>query len=246
VSEPAPPARHRLSVVIPALNEAERIATTVSRIRSDLAKIDYRGGLEIIVVDDGSIDRTAHVAREAGADRVLVHDRNRGKGAAVRDGMLDARGSAIVFTDADLAYSPDHLVVVLEKLEEGSDVVIGSRGHPGSTEDNAPSRVRSVGSRAVNLLTRVVLSETYSDTQCGLKGFRGDVAHRVFSKTRVDGMGFDIEVLFLAERWGLSVTEIPVHVAYSERSSVHVARDGWRLVRDLILIRRWAAQHAYD
>jgi len=245
-SRPPAPGELRLSVVVPAFGEQERVADTVGRLRSALAKVADDGGLEIVVVDDGSFDGTAAAAEAAGADRVLRHAVNLGKGAAVRTGVLAARGRAIAFTDADLAYSPDQLLGLLEEVEAGWDVVVGSRRHTDTTTLVRARRLREIGGRGINLLTRVVLLGQYRDTQCGLKAFRSDAARLVFSHCRVDGFAFDVEVFHLVERYHLSLTEVPVRVENSTRSTVRVARDAARLVRDLFGIRRRAAQGVYD
>jgi dolichyl-phosphate beta-glucosyltransferase len=243
---PPAPGSVRLSVVVPAYLEQGRISSTVDRLRADLDKVARDGGLEIVVVDDGSTDATAAEARAAGADQVVSHDVNRGKGAAVRSGALVAQGRTIVFTDADLAYAPDQIVGLLEEVEAGWDVVVGSRRHTDTTTLVRARRIREVGGRAINLLTRAVLLGQYRDTQCGLKAFRSDVAKLIFRHSRIDGFAFDVEVFYLVEEYHASLTEVPVRVENSERSTVHVVRDAARLVRDLFRIRRWALQGRYD
>lgn len=243
---PAAPGEVRLSVVVPAFGEGERIAGTIEHLRSALDKVDLDGGVEIVVVDDGSYDDTGDRARAAGADQVLRHERNRGKGAAVRTGVLAARGRTIAFTDADLAYAPDQLVGLLEQVEAGWDVVVGSRRHTDTTTLVRARRLREIGGRAINVLTRAVLLGQYRDTQCGLKAFRSDVARLIFTHTRVDGFAFDVEVFFLVEQYHLSMAEVPVRVENSTRSTVKVVRDALRLVRDLFRIRSWAHHGDYD
>jgi len=242
---PAPPGTYRLSVVVPAFRE-ERIGTTVARLRADLEKVSDEGGLEIIVVDDGSHDGTAERALVAGADQVVRQPVNRGKGAAVRAGVLAARGRTIAFTDADLSYSPDQLLGMLDEIEAGWDVAAGSRRHTDTTTLVRAGRLREIGGRAINLLTHAVLLGQYRDTQCGLKAFRSDVARLIFSHSHVDGFAFDVEVFHLIERYRLSLTEVPVRVENSSRSTVKVVRDALRLVRDLFRIRSWAALGVYD
>src|SRR5690606_4042472 len=172
--------------------------------------------------------------------------RNRGKGAAVRTGALAARGRAVVFTDADLAYGPEQVRRVLAGIEDGWDVVIGDRRHPETRTLVAPSRLRAWGSRAINWLGYAVLLGSFRDTQSGLKGFRSDVARFLFTRTRVDGFAFDIEVLHLVERHQLSLVEVPVEVTNSPRSTVSAARDALRLAVDLFRIRHWSASGAYE
>jgi dolichyl-phosphate beta-glucosyltransferase len=235
----------RLTVVVPAYMEQDRIAGTVRRLRADLDTMAAYGGLEVLVVDDGSTDGTAAAAQAAGAT-VVAHPENQGKGAAVRTGVLAARGRTIAFTDADLAYAPDQIPGLVDLVEAGWDVVVGSRRHTETTTLVRARRLREIGGRAINLLTRAVLLGQYRDTQCGLKAFRSDVARLIFAHTRVDGFAFDVEVFHLIERYHLSLTEVPVRVENSARSTVRVARDALRLVRDLFRVRQWSAEGRYD
>jgi glycosyltransferase involved in cell wall biosynthesis len=242
---PTAPGTFRVSVIVPAFRE-ERIGEAVQRLRAELQPLDRDGGLEIIVVDDGSHDATPELAEQAGADLVLRQPVNRGKGAAVRAGMLAAHGRTLVFTDADLSYAPDQITGLVDEVEAGWDVVVGSRRHTDTTTLVRAGRLREIGGRAINLLTRVVLLGEHRDTQCGLKAFRSDVARLIFSHSHVDGFAFDVEVYHLVERYHLSLTEVPVRVENSTRSTVRVARDAVRLVRDLFRIRRWAVVGVYD
>lgn len=243
---PEAPGTLRASVVIPAVNEGEAIAATVLAVRSALVDIAADGGVEVVVVDDGSTDATADAALAAGADQVVVLPVNRGKGAAVRAGVAAARGRTIAFTDADLSYSPDQLVTVITQVEDGWDVAVGSRRHPDATTVRGAGVVRELGSRAINLVTMGVLLSRPRDTQCGLKAFRSDVAALLFGLGRVDGFAFDIEVLHLVERHELSLVEVPVRLRSAERSTVRAARDGLRLLRDVWQIRHWSATGAYE
>ena len=246
VARPAAPGAVRLSVVVPAYHEAERIGATVAALRTALAAVAEHGGVEIVVVDDGSADGTTAAAQAASADQVIELPENRGKGAAVRAGVLAATGRTIAFTDADLSYSPDQLVLLLEQVEDGWDVVVGSRRHTETTTLVRAGRLRELGGRAINLLTHAVLLGQYRDTQCGLKAFRSDVAHLLFQQSRVDGFAFDVELFHLAERHRLSLTEVPVRVANSARSTVRVVPHALELVRDLFRVRRWGREGVYD
>ena len=248
-ARPPAPGSCRVSVVVPAYDEADRIGDTVRRLRAGMAGElgDLADGdLEIVVVDDGSSDGTAEAALSAGAAQVVVQPRNRGKGAAVRLGVLAARGRTVAFTDADLSYAPDQVARVVAAVEDGWDVAIGDRRHPATRTLVAPSRVRAWGSRVINWLGYAVLLGSYRDTQSGLKAFRSDVARFVFARARVDGFAFDIEVLHLVERHQLSLIEVPVEVVNSSRSTVSAARDAGRLVVDLLRIRHWSAEGAYE
>lgn len=236
----------RLSVVVPAFCEAEGIGGAVIRIREALGRLETEGGYEVVVVDDGSSDATAELAESAGADKVIRFPANRGKGAAVREGARVARGRTIVFTDADLAYPPDQIFELLAGVEDGYDVVVGSRRHPQARTVVRTSRLRQLGGAAVNVLTTFILLGNYRDTQCGLKAFRSDAARLVFSQCRIDGFAFDIEVLHLVERHRLTLAEVPVNVVYGSRSTVRVTRDAYRLMRDVFRIRTLANRGAYE
>ena len=236
--EADPTGELRLSVVVPAYCEAQRIASTISEIRTELASLDEVGDLEIVVVDDGSPDDTAQQARDGGADLVIELPMNQGKGAAVRAGVLACRGQTVAFTDADLAYSPDQLLGMLTAVEAGCEVVIGNRYAELSVAYRGVSGLRRLGSRAVNLFARTLLSGRYRDTQCGCKAFRSDVAKTLMSAGRINGFAFDIEVLHLAERYGLAVAEVPVRVVNSDSSTVRALKDGFRVARDIMVIRR--------
>lgn len=233
----------RLSVVLPAFRE-DRIGTSVARVRDELAHLV--GGVEIVVVDDGSGDGTAEVARAAGADVVVELAINQGKGGAVRSGVAAAGGRTIAFTDADLSYHPAQLERLLIEVEAGSDVVVGNRHHADTRTVVQASTLRAFGGRAINGATRLVLDGRHDDTQCGIKAFRADVAHVLFEHLMIRGFAFDVEVLLLAERAGLTVRDVPVEVENSERSTVNVARDAARLLGDLWTIRRTARDGGYD
>jgi putative flippase GtrA len=238
---PAAAGERRLTVVLPAYGEAERVGESVRRVVEALEGID----VEVIVVDDGSPDATADRAADAGATVVRL-EQNRGKGAAVRAGMLAATGRTVAFTDVDLAYPPDQLRSLLAAVEDGWDVAVGNRRHPGSEALARPSIVRQVSSKLFNLLTATVLLGQYRDTQCGCKAFRGDVAQLLFGHTRLDGFAFDVEVLHLVERYRLSLTEVPVRCDDDGASTVRVVRAALGMVRDLFRVRRWGSEGAYD
>ena len=240
-----PPGDLRLTVVVPAYGEAPRIAGAVHRLGEALAGVDAQGGVEVLVVDDGSSDATATEAKAAGA-RVLRLPANQGKGAAVRAGMLAARGRTVAFMDADLSYPPEQVLQLLAGVESGWDVVVGSRRHAGSVDVARPGLVRSLSGRLFNLLTAVVLLGHYRDTQCGCKAFRSDVAGLVFSRTKLDGFAFDVEVFHLVERYHLSLMEVPVTLVAAPGSTVRVGVDALKMVGDLFRVRRWSGRGAYD
>ena len=233
---------YRLTVIIPAYREVDRIKNTIERIRSELGpKID--NDLEVIVVDDGSKDGTEEAAGLA--DQLIVLPRNQGKGSALRNGVDKSNGRAVAFTDADLAYSPSQIFDLLVQVENGYDWVVGNRHHADTRTIVRAGFIRGMGGRLVNLATHLLLLGQYRDTQCGLKAFRSDVAKSLFSSSTINGFAFDVELFHLAERWRLSLSEISVEVEHSERTTVRVVQDGFRLLRDLIHVRRLASQGFY-
>jgi len=232
--------RPRLSVVVPAYGEAGRIAGTIAALREALGD-----DTEIVVVDDGSTDDTAAAAETAKADVVIRIPDNRGKGAAVRAGMLAAHGDVIVFTDADLSYPPAQIEVLRTELERGTDVVVGSRRHIGTRTLVRAGRLRELSGRVFNMFTRLVLPRKFGDTQCGLKGFRRDAARQIFTQSRIDRFAFDVEILWLAHHFGFSIKEVPVELDNAPGSTVRLASDALRMVRDLTRIRRWSASGVY-
>ncbi len=234
----------RLSIVVPAYNESRAIAATVSALRSELEGLVGPQEMEILVVDDGSSDDTSAVAVRAGA-RVLTQPQNGGKGAAVRAGVLAARGRSVIFTDADLAYPPAMVAVLLAELEAGWDVVVGSRRHDETTTLVRARRLRELGGRVINWLTHLVLLGHFRDTQCGIKGFRGDIGKAIFERTTIDGFGFDVEIFLIVEQDQLSLAEVPVSVENRASSSVRIVSDTVLLLRDLIRVRRMAGWGRY-
>ena len=234
----------RLSVVVPAYNEERAIATTIAALYSELEALVGAPEMEVLVVDDGSTDGTSAAAAAAGA-RVLTQPENGGKGAAVRAGVLAARGRSIIFTDADLAYPPAMVAVLLAELEAGWDVVVGSRRHDETTTLVRARRLRELGGRVINWLTHLVLLGHFRDTQCGIKGFRGDVGKSIFERTTIDGFGFDVEIFLIVEQDQLSLAEVPVSVENRASSSVRIVSDTVLLLRDLIRVRRMAGWGRY-
>jgi len=215
-----------LSVVIPAYNEAERIGPTLEAISSHL---NERGvSYEIIVVNDGSTDTTEQVVRSyAQADarvRLISYDPNRGKGYAVRKGMIEARADDALFTDADLATPIEELGKLQQAAKNGCDVVIGSRALKDSIIIGWRPWYRELSGKIFNLIIRLLAVSGIRDTQCGFKYFKGGSAARIFSVTRLDGFGFDVETLYLARKFGLRIGEIPVHWDNSPATKVSVLR----------------------
>lgn len=235
----------RLSVVVPAYRESARIAETISALHTHLSRLIDPDDFEIVVVDDGSGDGTSDIANDSGLARGILLPENRGKGAAVRSGMLQANGRSRVFLDADLAYGPEEVIRVMSQLERGWDVVVGSRRDSRLVTHTSAGLLRDVGGRLVNLATHVLLLGRYRDTQAGIKGFRGDVADLIFTKSKLNGFSFDIEIFHLVERWRLTLREVPMTVAETDSSTVNLIADTARLLTDIGRIRRWSARGVY-
>jgi len=196
-----------LSVVIPAFNEAERLPRTLGRLADYLRA--FGRAHEILVVDDGSSDATAERARAAGAT-VLRNDKNRGKGHAVRRGMLEARGQRRLMTDADLSTPIEELKRFLETMDRGFDVVIGSRALPGANIEVHQPWFRENMGRLYNLFVRALAVPGLRDTQCGFKLWTAAAARDAFAPARLDGFSFDVEALYLARKRGYRIAEVPV------------------------------------
>ena len=226
-----------ISLVIPAYNESEIILDTIRAASARLAGLteDY----EVLIVDDGSADGTARLVQECGDPHVRLegYTPNRGKGRAVRTGMLAARGDVILCTDADLAYGADVFAAMVERFRAGdADLVIGSRRISGEGYKNYPP-LRILASRCFGLLSYAVSGLPY-DTQCGIKGYRREAARAIFSRCATDGFSFDFEVLTRADKLGLKVEQIPVSVINFRASKVNVVRDSARMFLDVFRIRR--------
>ncbi len=231
----------RLSVVIPAWNEEQRLPRTLDQA---LAWLDAHlpRDFELIVVDDGSRDRTAALAGEVAARRgdvrVLRQPENRGKGAAVRRGMLEARGDIRLFMDADHSTHIREVEKAFAVIGAGADVVIASRQHPESEIPVRQSWLRERMGQGFNLLMRMMVGIDLPDTQCGFKAFTSAAAEAVFPHQRIEGFGFDVELLYLAQRLGFSVVEMPVRWVNDARSSVRMLADPARMFAELVRIRR--------
>jgi dolichyl-phosphate beta-glucosyltransferase len=215
-----------LSIVIPAYNEAGRIGPTLEAVVSDLSarRIDY----EIIVVSDGSDDATEDIVRDyAGSNsriRLVAYSPNRGKGYAVRTGVLEARADDVLFSDADLATPMSDLEKLKRAVDEGCDVVIGSRALEGSVIIGWRPWYRELSGKVFNAIIRLLAVPGIRDTQCGFKYFAGGSGAKIFSATRLDGFGFDVEALYLARKYGLRVGEVAVTWENSPATKVSVLR----------------------
>ncbi len=240
-----PDGQLRLSVVMPAYREVDRIAESIETLHVHLSTLLKPEEFEIVVVDDGSGDGTAAAAEATGKAVGVLLPANLGKGGAVREGMLAAKGRTRVFLDADLAYGPSEVVRIMGEIEAGWDVAVGTRRDSRLDASTNAGLIRDVGGRLVNIATHVLLLGQYRDTQAGCKGFRGDVAELIFSKTKLNGFSFDIEIFHLVERWRLTLVEVPMTPAETEASTVSLVADTMQLLADIGRIRRWSARGEY-
>lgn len=244
--------RPALTLVVPAYDEAARIDETLAQVAAWLGA-PPRGPVEVVLADDGSADGTrdrfeAFAREHPGAVRVLALP-HRGKAATVTSGVLAAEGEAVLFSDADLSVPLSEAGAFLRALDEGADVVIGSREVAGARREQEPSYRHLMG-RAFNGLVRALVVPGIHDTQCGFKMFTRAAAQAIFTRLRRYGpdapvirgpmvTAFDVEVLFLARRLGLRVVELPVPWRHGERSKVRPVVDAVRMARDVLLVK-WA------
>lgn len=228
-----------LSVVIPAYNEEKRLLPTLERVHAFLSA-NYRD-FEILVVDDGSADATVKVAGEFAAahdrTRLLSNGRNMGKGAAIRKGVLESKGSMVLISDADLSTPVEELEKLKTYIEEGYHVVAGSRALPGADVRVHQPFHREIMGRIFNLFVQGLLVSGIKDTQCGFKLFTGPEARALFSKAIIDGFSFDAEILFLARKSGLKIKETPVVWLNSAASTVRIASDPAKMFLQLFKVR---------
>jgi glycosyltransferase involved in cell wall biosynthesis len=231
-----------LSIIIPAFNEEKRLPRTLERIREYLAS---RPGMlestEVLIVDDGSSDGTAQLAREwpqrPNQWRLVSNGTNRGKGFSVRHGMLEARGRITLFTDADLSSPIEECELLFAALAAGNEVAVGSRALDRSLITVHQARYREVAGIIFNGFVRLFIGLPIHDTQCGFKAFVREPSLVIFKQQRIEGFGFDPEILFLARRHGLCVAEVPVHWANDPATKVNMLREGIRMFGDLLGIR---------
>jgi dolichyl-phosphate beta-glucosyltransferase len=233
-----------LSVVIPAFNEEKVIADSAAKVA---AYLDRLGDGELLIVDDGSRDRTAAIVKELARShpriRLVENDRNRGKGYSVKHGVLASRGEFVLYTDADLVYPIEGVEPFIVALRDGADVAIGSRSHPRTLFALHPRHFSYiyhrylVGRTYINVVNRL-LALGVTDTQAGFKCFRGDAARTIFERSTLFDFAFDVEALFIARQLGLRIVELPVYFLYlGEQSSVQLLKDSVRMLRDLLKIR---------
>jgi dolichyl-phosphate beta-glucosyltransferase len=242
--------RPLLSLVIPAYKEADRLPSTLQRIQEH--RRSWKFSSEIIIVVEPSEDRTLALAERATRSSsqlvVLTHHERRGKGFAVRSGMMRARGDFIFFTDADLSTPLEDLDVSLQRFrkDRSIDVIVGNRQHPETCILLRQNRSREWMGKLFNRFAQAMTGLKIRDTQCGFKGFRHRAAKEIFGRQRIDGFSFDVEVLLLAQAMGFSTVEMPVHWTNSPASRVRVLHDSVGMLCDLFRIRQLVRRTIYE
>lgn len=240
-------AHPKFSIVIPAYNEHRRISQTLRRVLDYLH--EEKWDAEIVVVDDGSRDDTAQIVRNFASTnseiRLVSNPGNQGKGYSVRNGMLNARGQFLLFTDADLSSPISEAPKLFAALEAGADVAIGSRWLDPSLQFQRQPLKRRIYSRAFNLYLRVLLGLPFRDTQCGFKAFTRRAAEIIFPKQQITRWGFDPEILYIARKMKLKTVEVPVIWGHDERSTIHPLKDGLRMGTEALRVAGYAMSGRY-
>jgi dolichyl-phosphate beta-glucosyltransferase len=229
------------SIVIPAYNEGKRLGAALEKVLGYVRERGWSGEVEVIVVNDGSRDNTADLVRGFAAKdpvvRLLENHGNRGKGYSVRNGMLNALGEIVVFSDADLSSPIEEMPKLLAALAAGADIAIGSRWLRAELQTQRQSPLRQLFGRIFNLLLRIILGLQFKDTQCGFKAFTRRAAQTIFPLQRVERWGFDPEILFLARKFGFCVEEVAVVWGHSGDTRIHPLLDGARMFQEMVRIR---------
>jgi dolichyl-phosphate beta-glucosyltransferase len=238
--------RPLLSIIIPAYNEEERLSATLGRVAAFAEEQTY--GVEVIVVDNASTDGTARVAKDFVSRHPFIlylYEGRRGKGAAVRKGMLAAAGDCLLMCDADLAVPIEESDKLLSVIRTGSDIAIGSREVKGAKRYGEPFHRHLMG-RVFNLIVQLVLLPGVRDSQCGFKCFSHAAASYLFGAGVVDGWAFDAEILYIARLRGYRVMEVPVSWYFGEKSKVNPLRDPLLMFREVLKVRSNGRRGIYD
>ncbi|MGH9545835.1 MAG: dolichyl-phosphate beta-glucosyltransferase [Terriglobales bacterium] len=240
--------RPKYSIIIPAYNESARVGATLEKVLAYVA--ERRWDAEVIAVDDGSRDNTVEIIRSYTGNnpclRLLQNPGNRGKGYSVRNGMLQARGELLLFSDADLSSPIEEAAKLLAAIAGGADIAIGSRWLRSDLQTERQPLYRQLFGRIFNLLLRITLGLRFKDTQCGFKAFSRRAAKAIFPQQRIERWGFDPELLYLARKFGFKVVEVPVEWAHSTGTRISPLRDGTRMFAEMLKIRWNGLTGKYD
>jgi len=233
------------SIIIPAHNEQNRLPGTLDQILQFLKQQSFTS--EVIVVENGSTDRTHQIAQQfaKGHSNLSVIQSEKGKGAAVQYGMLQAKGDYRFMCDADLSMPVEEIVNFIPPQLENFDIAIASREAKGAVRYNEPS-YRHLGGRGINFIIQTLILPGLNDTQCGFKCFRAEVAEDIFHRQTLHGWSFDIELLYIARRHGYHIVEIPIHWYHFSDSKVSALRDSVHMIQDIFRIRTNARRGLYN
>lgn len=226
-----------LSIILPAHNEEQRLSKTLDEVRAFVDAQSY--SVEVVLVENGSQDRTLELAQQYAARLPflkVIHEDRRGKGLAVRTGILAAKGQYRIFCDVDFSMPVTEINRFIPPALPDCQIAIGSREAPGAVRYNEPY-YRHLSGRVFNTLVRWLALPGLQDSQCGFKCFRGDIAEEIFPLQTNTGWAFDVEVLFIARQRGYRIVEVPIPWYFNSDSHIRMLRDSWRMVRDLLLIR---------
>ncbi len=236
------------SIVIPAYNESARIPATLQSVVACIR--DHGWSAEVIVVNDGSRDSTPEVvrafARNAPEVRLIENPGNRGKGYSVRNGILEAQGEVVMFTDSDLSAPIEEAERLFAAIAAGADIAIGSRWLDKGRQTHRQPLYRQFFGRCFNAVTRAVMGLHFADTQCGFKAFTRAAAQTVFQLQTIERWGFDPEILFIALKRGFRIVEVPVSWAHDERTRMSYLKDGLTMLQEIARIRWNALNGRYD
>ena len=228
-----------LSVVVPAYNEEERLPRTLARLHEYYSQQGYP--FDVAVISDGSRDGTNALVKEFAKShpqfQLVEYSPNRGKGYAVRIGMLQAKGDLVLFCDADLATPQEETEKLLAHIEKGADIAIGSRPLKESNLEVRQPFYREMLGRGFNKVVQMLAVPGIDDTQCGFKLFKRKAAQDVFNRCKLDGFSFDVEALIIARDLGYRIAEVPIRWSHQEGSKVSLVRDGMKMLRDLVRLR---------
>lgn len=234
-----------LSIILPAHNEEQRLSKTLDEVRGFVDAQSY--SVEVVLVENGSQDRTLELAQQYAARLPflkVIHEDRRGKGLAVRTGILAAKGQYRIFCDVDFSMPVTEINRFIPPALPDCQIAIGSREAPGAVRYNEPY-YRHLSGRVFNTLVRWLALPGLQDSQCGFKCFRGDIAEEIFPLQTNTGWAFDVEVLFIARQRGYRIVEVPIPWYFNSDSQIRMLRDSWRMVRDLLLIRLNSLQGKY-
>jgi dolichyl-phosphate beta-glucosyltransferase len=234
-----------LSIIIPALNEEQRLTASLERLISFVKARDFV--TELIVVDNASSDRTKQIIMEFCSRYPFInylYEPTRGKGAAVKAGIMAGRGDYMLICDADLAVPIDEVAAFLPPRLQDNYITIGSREVKGARRYNEPFYRHLMG-RVFNLIIRMLIIPSLKDTQCGFKCFPREIAHELFSLCTINGWSFDVEILYIANLKGHRIVEAPVNWYYRGKSKIKPAQDTWHMLKEILQIQRNGKRGVY-